>query len=192
MILVVTNDGHADAEPSGDGAFRHGVRGVVSSFGVDIGAEFFKKGFHVGFGKEHDEIHAAKRGDEMGTRVFIEDGTAGALQLADAGIRIHADNKDVAFAARAFEITNMSDVQGVKASVGENDPPTATLVVREFLAQHISRDNFGSGFTHDLRSGSGCLVTDGVEKLFAQNGGSATFHDHQAAGDVGDVRGFEG
>src|SRR6266852_8721524 len=39
VILGVTNDGHADAEPSGNSALRHGLGGVVGAFGVDIRAQ---------------------------------------------------------------------------------------------------------------------------------------------------------
>src|SRR5712692_513931 len=63
VILGVAYDGHADTEPRGDGALRHGVLSVVSAFGVDIRAKLFQKSFDVGFGEKHDVIHAAKRGD---------------------------------------------------------------------------------------------------------------------------------
>src|SRR6266849_11139600 len=123
--------------------------------------------------------------------MFIEDGAAGPLEIANTGIGIHTENKNVALAPGAFEITNMSDVQRIKAAVGQDDAPALALMFRESLAQHIPRDDFGSGLTHDLRGGSRCLATDGVEKLFARNGSGAAFHDHQTAGDVGDVSGFE-
>src|SRR5467141_1439458 len=85
----------------------------------------------------------------------------------------------------------MSDVQSIKAAIGKAYAPAVALVFREYLAQHSPRDDFGSGFAHGLRDGSGCLAKDGAEKLFARNGSCAAFHDHQAAGNVGDVRGFE-
>src|SRR6267154_1256992 len=42
VILGVTHDGHADVKPSGDGMLRHGVRSVVSAFGVYIRPQFFQ------------------------------------------------------------------------------------------------------------------------------------------------------
>src|SRR5467141_264986 len=118
VILGVTHDGHADAKSRGDGALRHGVRSVVSAFGVDIRAQFFQQGFHIRFGEEHDVIHATKCGNELGTRVFIEDGSSRPFEIADAGIGIHADHENVAFAPGTFEITNMPDVQRIKTAVG--------------------------------------------------------------------------
>src|ERR1700675_1655834 len=37
MIFGVANDGYANAEAGGDGAFGDGIGGVVGAFGVDIG-----------------------------------------------------------------------------------------------------------------------------------------------------------
>src|SRR6267143_1017986 len=84
VILGVPYDGHANAEPRGDGSLRHGFGSVISSFGVHIRAQFFQQGFDVGFGEEHDAIHAAKRRDQVGTRVLIQDGTTMPFQMADA------------------------------------------------------------------------------------------------------------
>ncbi len=41
--------------------------------------------------------------------------------MADAGIAVHGDDQDVAFAAGAFEIADVADVQRVEAAVGEDD-----------------------------------------------------------------------
>jgi len=127
----------------------------------------------------------------MRTRVFIEDGAAGPFQVANGGVGIHTDNKDIALAPGTFEITNMSDVQSVKTAVGKDDALALALVLSEILTQHFPGDDFGSGVAHDLRSGSGCLGTNGVEKFLAGNGRRAALHDYQATGDVGDVRGLK-
>ena len=51
------------AQSCRDASLRHSLGGVVGAFCVDIRAQFFQKRFDVGFGEEHDVIHAAKRGD---------------------------------------------------------------------------------------------------------------------------------
>src|SRR5260370_6240099 len=80
VILGVANNRHSDAEPDGNGAFRHGVGGVVGAFGVNIGAKLFQEGFHVGVIEEHGGIHASKRGHEQLTCVLIKGWTNGRLQ----------------------------------------------------------------------------------------------------------------
>src|SRR5260370_30541861 len=131
MIFRVTHDGYADAQPRSDGAFRHGFGRIVSSFGVDVRAKFFQKSFDVRLGEQDDKIHAAKCGNELRAGILIEDGTAGTLEMADAGICIHAHDENVPFAPGAFEITNMRDVQGVEATVGKNNSPAAAIGVRK-------------------------------------------------------------
>src|SRR5258708_30903539 len=105
--------------------------------------------------------------------------------MADTGIGIHTDNKNFALAACAFEIADVSNVQGVKATVGKYDASALAPVFGEFLAQHSSRDDFGSGLAHDLRSSSGCLATDGLEKFLARNGGGSPVPDPPASRHVG-------
>src|SRR5260370_1091256 len=85
----------------------------------------------------------------------------------------------------------MSDVQRIKTAVGKNDAPAVALVFGESLAQHITSHDFGGGLAHHLGGSSGGFATNGVEKLSARDGSRAALHDYQAAGDVGDVRGFE-
>ena len=143
--MRIADDGDANAETRGDGALGNGVGGVIGALGVDVGAQIFQQGFDVGFGEEHDVVHAAECGNELRAGVLIEDRAAGAFQIAHAGIRVHADDQDVAFAARAFEIADVSDMQRVEAAVGEDDALAAALVFGEFLAQQIARNDFGSG-----------------------------------------------
>src|SRR5260370_21679469 len=158
---------------------------------MDIRAQFFQKGFHCGCVEEHDVIHAAKRGNKLCAGIFSEDGAARSFQIEDAGIGIYTDDKKVAFAPGTFEISNMSDVERIKADVGKNDVPSVPLVFSELLEQHVLRDDFGGGLAHNSRRGSGCLATDGIEKFLARDGSGAAFHYYDAAGDVSDVRGFE-
>src|SRR5216684_3292811 len=96
VILGVPHNSHANAKPFGDGALRHGLSRVVGSFRVDIRAQFLQKTFHIGFGKENDVIHAAECRNQACTGTFVEDRAAGAFEIADARIGIHADNKDIA------------------------------------------------------------------------------------------------
>jgi len=57
--------------------------------------------------------------------------------MADTGIGIHAHDENVPFAPGTFEITDMTDVQRVEATVGKNDSPAVAFVFRKFFAQWI-------------------------------------------------------
>ena len=191
VILRVAHNGDADTELLGDGAFGDSVRCVVSPFGVNVGPQIFQEGFDVGFGEEHDVVHAAERRNEAGPRALIENRPAGALQIAHAGIAIYADHENIAFAAGAVEIADVSDVQRIEAAVRQDDALAAALVLRELLAESVTRNDFGSSLAHDSAGGPRSFAANGVEELFTRDGGRAAFHYDEAPGDVGDVRGFE-
>jgi len=192
MVFGVADDGHANAEPRGNGSFWHAFCGVVRPLGVNIGSQIFQESFHVGFGEEQDVVHAAKRRDELCARVLNENRPPRTFQTANARIRINADDQNIAFTPRALQITDVSHVQRVEATVGENNTLAAALILRDFLPKQFTRHDFGSGLAHDSGSGSGGFAADGFEKLLARDGGGAALHDNQAAGNIGDVRGFEG
>jgi hypothetical protein len=127
MVFGIAYDGDADAEAGGDGAFGDGVGGVVSAFGVDVGAQFFEEFFDVGFGKNHGVIHGAESGYEKSAGLFVEDGAAGAFQRADAGIGIDGDDEKIAFGFGGGEIASVADVERVEDAVGEDNALAALL-----------------------------------------------------------------
>src|SRR5580704_5305398 len=80
VILAVADNRHPDTELRRGGTLRNGIRRVVCALGMDIGAQYFQKRFHVGFGEEHDVIYALERRDELRARAFVQDRTAGPFQ----------------------------------------------------------------------------------------------------------------
>jgi hypothetical protein len=130
MMLGIADNGDSDAEASCSGSFRYGLSGVVRSFGVNIGAESFEERFDARFAEEDDVIDTAKSSDKLGAGIFVENRAAGAFEGADAGVGIDANDEDVAFTASAFEIADVANVKGVKATVCENDALSALLVLR--------------------------------------------------------------
>src|SRR5882762_4580040 len=111
VILGITHNGYADAQPRGHSAFRHTFHRVVRAFRVNVRPQLFQEYFHIDFGEEHDVVYAAERRNELCASVFIENRPAWPLQAAHAGIGIHANHENIAFAARTFEIADMADVQ---------------------------------------------------------------------------------
>src|SRR5208282_5069956 len=130
MFFRIADDGHTDAETRGRGAFGHGFRGVVGSFGMNLRAEVFEKRRDTWLAEEDYIIDGAKRSDKERAGVFITNGAAGAFQRTDAGVRIDADDEEVAFAARGFEITDVSHVERIKTAVGKNDALAVPFMLR--------------------------------------------------------------
>src|ERR1700730_11412941 len=154
VILGVTNNSDANAKAGCDSSFGNGLCRVIRALGMDVGTRLFEERFDVGFNKKHDVIYAAEGGHELCARAFVENWPAGPLLIADAGISVHANDQNIAFATGAFKIADMPDVQRIEAAVREDDAPALALVFHEFLTEHFSRHDFGSGFAHDSAGGS--------------------------------------
>jgi hypothetical protein len=163
MILGIANNGHADAKPRGNRALGNRIGSVVRAFGVDIGPQFFQESFHGGFGKKDNVINAAQGGDKQRASLLIKNGATGAFQTTDTGIRVDANDENVTFLPGALEITNMAYVERIEATVGEDHALSAEFVLREVLAERIACNDFGSGLTHNSRSGSGGFAANGFE-----------------------------
>src|SRR6267142_1079568 len=116
MILWVANNGDANAKSRGDRAFRNAICRVIRAFGVDVGPQLFQKRLDVGFSEEHDVVHTAEGRHDLRARAFIENRPTGSLQVAHAGIGVHTNNQNIAFAARAFKIADVADVQHIEAA----------------------------------------------------------------------------
>ena len=165
MVFRITDNGHANAEPCSRSALWNGFRGVVGTFRVDVGPQLFEESFYSGFRKQHYIIHRTKSRDQQCARVFIEDGAARSLQAADAQVIIDANDENVAFPPRAFQIADVADVQSIEATVGKDNSFAATLVFCKFLLQRFAKNDFAASFTHVSGSRSGNLATNGIEEF---------------------------
>lgn len=191
MIFRIADDGDADAETCRGGALRHGLGGVVGSFGMNIRAQRFEKGFHVGFVEENNVVDGTESCDELRTGLLIEDRAARPLECANAAIRIDSDDEDIALAASSFQIAYVPDVERVEAAVSKNDALTAELAIGKYGAELVARDDFGFGAAHDSRRGAHSVAAERVEEFLTGDSRRAALHHDQTARDIGDVSRFE-
>src|SRR6185437_6420241 len=98
--------------------------------------------------KQHDVIDSSKGGNEESSGVFSEDGTTGAFQSAHARIRIDAHDEDVPFAARAFQIADMADVERIETTIGKNDALPVLFMLRQFISEPLAGNDLGCGVAH--------------------------------------------
>ena len=76
----VADDGDAPAVGTDDVALGHGVDGVVGALAMDVRMQQLEQRTHGGFGKDDDEVHAAKRRHELGPMLGRQHGTPLPLQ----------------------------------------------------------------------------------------------------------------
>ena len=66
VVLLVPDDRDPAAVAADGVALRHGVEGVVGTLAVDVGLQREQQRRDRRLGEDHDVIHAAQRGQELG------------------------------------------------------------------------------------------------------------------------------
>ncbi len=193
MALGIADDNDTDAQTIGNCAFRDIFRGVVRALRVNIRPQLFEQGFDVRLGKKQNKIDIAQRRDQLGASLLIENRPARALQASDARIRIDGNDERVAFAFGSGQITNVTDMQRIEAAVRQYNVLAVTLKFSDGLPDKFARMNFRLGGPH-----GNCLgghprrcFPNGFQDFVARNRSRSTLHHDQAAGDIGDMCGFE-
>src|SRR5579859_533326 len=148
MILGIAHNGYADAETGGSCALRDSFGGVVGPFGVNVRTQVVEQSFDIGFVKKQHVIDGAQCGDQSGARRFRKNWAPGTFQSANTGVGVHGNHQDVTFAGSALEIADVADMQGVEATIGQDNFLAAAAVLREKLSQAVAHYDFGFGKAH--------------------------------------------
>jgi len=144
MLLRVSDDRDANAEARRFFALGHRVNSVVGAFRVDIWTKVAQKSAHVRLVENYDVVDSGERGNKFGARRRGQNRAAGTFEPADTRIGIYRDDEEIAFAARALEIADVSGVQNVEAAVREHDCFSAGAMLLETRLQIGARKNFGT------------------------------------------------
>ena len=118
-------DGGDDLDPAtgGDDVFvaDDGLDGVVAALDQNVGLEGADQFERRVLFKEHDGIDGGESGHDAGALAFADDGARWALEAADGGVGVEAEDELGAEAAAVFEQGDVADVEQVEAAVGEDD-----------------------------------------------------------------------
>ena len=77
--------------------------------------------FNRRFDKKGHIIHAGQGRNDPHPSALVYQGAPGALQLLQRGIGIQRDDKDVALGFGLLKVSDMADVDEVKAAVGQDN-----------------------------------------------------------------------
>jgi hypothetical protein len=144
MLFGIPDNRDANAEACRFFALGNCVDRVVGALGMDIWAKVAQKGTHVRLVENDDVIHNGKSGNKFAARWRGENRAPGTFESADTRIGIYRDDEDVALAARAFEMADVSSVQNVETAVGEHDLFSTGAMLSEARLQIGARENFGT------------------------------------------------
>ena len=144
MLLRVSDNRDTNAEARRFFALGNCVDSVVGALGVDIWMKVAQKSADVRLVENYDVIHGGERGNKFGARLRGQNRAAGAFESANTRIGIYRDDEEIAFAARALEIADVSRVQNIETAVGEHDLFSAGAMLSETRLQIGARKNFGA------------------------------------------------
>ena len=92
----------------------------VGTFCQNVGLEFENQFEGVVLGKDDDMVHAGESGQHLRASLLILKGAGIALEAPDAAVRVQSDDELVSQSPGHGEIANMSRVQKIKTTVGED------------------------------------------------------------------------
>jgi len=142
MRFRVPDNFYAAAALDDGVALGNGVAGVVSAFGVNVGANFANDGANVRLGKDDDGVDVGNGRDDFCTFVFRHDRTSLAFQGAHGLIRVDGDDKPAAQRLGSAQITHVPDMQQVEGAIGQDDPFAGAAPLPRALAELVAIQDF--------------------------------------------------
>ena len=117
----------------------YGIDVIVTAFDDHVrpnGQNYLQWG---GVAEDHYGVYRSKGSEDAGSFALADNWAGRALQCAYGGVAVDCNYESVAELACLFEHCDMTDVQEVKAAVGENNPFAVGL------PQRYTTDKFGEG-----------------------------------------------
>jgi len=116
----------------------HTIHLIITPLYKDIWSDFADKRIRCVFVKKGDIIHRLKGAQDVSALTFIQDGPLIPLDAPDGCISIQRDNQAVTEAARHFQKFDVTDMNQVKATIGENNAPTQSTLTPHNLQKFPS------------------------------------------------------
>ena len=123
MTLFDRNTHHATAPRLHDVATDDGVNGPVGAFDQNIWLNRHDQIVRRFLVEDHDGVHARQRLEDLGALGLRGERSIGPLDVTDGSVGIQADDQRVAKPARVLKIAQMTDVEQVEHTVGEDNRP---------------------------------------------------------------------
>ena len=121
MVFGIANNLNATTAGDHDIALRNAFRGVVGAFGMYIGPQQADQLLYIRGIENSHRVHIFQRCQNFSPFLFRDTRTAFPFELAHAGIRIDRDNQLSAKIFCRAKIADMSDMQQIKAAIGEDN-----------------------------------------------------------------------
>lgn len=133
---------HDTTSPFADNfAFRNAGLRVVSSLAVNVRPQIAQEVFSREIVKDDHVIDTLHSRQQFGARIFGQQRPSLAFQLSHGAIAVDSHHQHVTLLAGAFKVTDVSNVEKVKAAVGEhNIPPLLPQALAESRCLRAGND----------------------------------------------------
>jgi hypothetical protein len=121
MILRIACDPHFAAVTKNRIALGDGLLRIIGAFGMYCRAKYVQHMRNAGFIEEHHIIYAAKRRNQRRAFILIKNRPALIFDQAHGLIAVDGDHEDISQSPGVLEVPQVSNVENVKATVGENN-----------------------------------------------------------------------
>jgi len=98
---------------------------------VDIRFEKYQQPTWIRVTKDNHVVHAAHRGDELGSLARRKHGSPGTFETRDRQVVVDGDNQSICFGRGALQVPDVADVQQVETAVGERERTSSLTVARD-------------------------------------------------------------
>lgn len=116
----------------------HTIHLIIAPLYKDIRSDFADERLRRVFVKKGDIIHRLKGAQDVSALTFIQNGSLIPLDAPDGCISIQRDNQAVTEAARRFQKFDVTDMNQVKTTIGENNAPTQSALTPHNLQKFLS------------------------------------------------------
>jgi hypothetical protein len=149
VVFLVTDNDRAAAIGLHDASLGNGIDGVVGALAVHFGLQQQQQTLDGSVAEHHDVVNRLKCGNDFRALVRWNDWSPWTLQRGDRPIVVDGNNEAIRFSRRTAQVSNVTDVQQIEASIRESDSPTLGAVACHYINELI----FCKDFAHISTSG---------------------------------------
>lgn len=142
VVLGVAYDGDTASVGANEIAFGDAGFGVVGALGLDFGMNLADECAGIGFAEDDDCVDIGERGDDFSALVLGHERTVIAFDSANGGIGVDGDDESASERFGSVQVADVSDVQQIEASIGENDLLASFAPCGDSFAQLGAGDDF--------------------------------------------------
>jgi hypothetical protein len=176
VVFLVTDNDRAAAIGLHDAPLRNGIHGVVGTLAVHFGLQQQQQPLDSSVAEQHDVVNRLKCGNDFCALVRWNDRSPWTLQRGDRPIVVDGDYETIRFSRRTAQVSNVTDVHQIEASIRQSDAPTLGAVTCHCVNEPIFCKDFAHISTTSFQPPAPSLHLTAPTRAFTFNFPPSTFN----------------